>query len=35
MMTFFCKLIPPRPTFMADLDEAERAIMKEHGAYWH
>lgn len=34
MKYFFCKLIPPRPTFMQDMTEAERAIMGEHVAYW-
>ena len=28
------KLIPPRPTFAADMSEAERATMAEHGEYW-
>jgi uncharacterized protein YciI len=31
---FVYQLIPPRPTFAADMDEAEQAIMAEHGAYW-
>jgi uncharacterized protein YciI len=34
MRTFFCKLIPPRPTFMQDMTEAEAALMREHVAYW-
>ncbi|MFL5319966.1 MAG: YciI family protein [Myxococcaceae bacterium] len=31
---FLCRLLPPRPTFMADLTEAERNVMREHAAYW-
>ena len=32
--THFLYLIrPPRPTFVADASEAERAIMARHGAY--
>lgn len=31
---FFLKLNPPRPTFMADMSEGERAIMQKHTAYW-
>lgn len=34
MNTFFCKLVPPRPTFSQDVTEAEREIMREHAAYW-
>jgi uncharacterized protein len=34
MNYFFCKLIPPRPTFMRDMTEIEAAIMREHAAYW-
>ena len=30
---FFLRLIPPRPTFALDLNESERALMMEHGAY--
>jgi uncharacterized protein YciI len=32
---FFLRLIPPRPTFAADMTEAEAAVMSEHAAYWH
>ena len=28
------KLFPPRPSFPADITEAEGAIMAEHIAYW-
>ncbi|HYU22199.1 MAG TPA: YciI family protein [Candidatus Dormibacteraeota bacterium] len=34
MKYFFCKLIPPRPTFAQDMTPAERALMGEHVAYW-
>lgn len=31
---FVYKLIPPRPTFAADMTEAEQAVMGEHAVYW-
>jgi uncharacterized protein YciI len=31
---FLYKLIPPRPSFHRDMDEAEEAIMGRHAAYW-
>ena len=31
---FLYKLIPPRPTFPADMSEEEAAIMGHHFAYW-
>jgi uncharacterized protein YciI len=31
---FFLRLIPPRPSFPHDMTEAERALMKEHAAYF-
>lgn len=34
MKTFFCRLVPPRPSFGQDLSEAERKLMQEHAAYW-
>ncbi len=34
MKYFFCRLIPPRPTFVHDMTEAEAEIMREHVAYW-
>ena len=34
MSYFVYKLIPPRPTFAADMTGAEMAIMGEHAAYW-
>ena len=33
-MNFFCKLLPPRPTFAMDMTEAEMRLMQEHAAYW-
>jgi uncharacterized protein YciI len=34
MPHFFCKLIAPRPTFAFDMNEAEKALMGQHAAYW-
>ena len=34
MKYFFCKLTPPRPTFMIDMTDGERQLMREHVAYW-
>jgi uncharacterized protein YciI len=31
---FLYKLIPPRPTFPADMTDDEGAIMQEHFGYW-
>jgi uncharacterized protein YciI len=31
---FLLRLIPPRPTFGADMTEEEGAVMAEHTAYW-
>ena len=33
-MNFFCKLLPPRPTFLQDMSEDEGRLMQEHAAYW-
>ena len=33
-MYFVYKLVPPRPTFAVDMDEAEAALMGKHAAYW-
>ena len=33
-MHFFCKLVPPRPTFATDMDADERRLMEEHAIYW-
>lgn len=34
MNHFLYKLVPPRPTFPADMTEAEAAIMEAHFGYW-
>jgi uncharacterized protein len=34
MKCFFCKLTPPRPTFMVDMTDVERQLMRQHVAYW-
>ncbi len=34
MVCFLYKLIPPRPTFLADMTPDEASIMQEHFAYW-
>jgi uncharacterized protein len=34
MTCFLYKLIPPRPTFAADMTGTEQAVMAEHAAYW-
>lgn len=31
---FFARLLSPRPSFMQDMSEEERQMMREHGAYW-
>ncbi|MDR3775088.1 MAG: YciI family protein [Terracidiphilus sp.] len=31
---FFFKLIPPRPTFPADITPEEAALMQLHSVYW-
>jgi uncharacterized protein YndB with AHSA1/START domain len=31
---FFCRLLPPRPSFAMDMTSEERAMMTDHGAYW-
>ena len=33
-MHYLYKLIPPRPTFAADMREVEAAVMAEHASYW-
>ena len=33
-MYFLCRLIPPRPGFIADMTPDEAEMMKQHGAYW-
>jgi uncharacterized protein len=34
MPHFFCKLIPPRPTFPFDMNDDEKALMGSHAVYW-
>ncbi len=34
MKYFLYKLIPPRPTFLADVTQAEAKLMQEHSTYW-
>jgi uncharacterized protein YciI len=34
MKYFFCRLIPPRPTFAQDMTAAEALVMRDHVAYW-
>lgn len=34
MPAFFCKLVPPRPTFALDMTEAEREAMLQHVQFW-
>jgi uncharacterized protein YndB with AHSA1/START domain len=31
---FLCRLLAPRPTFVMDMNDAERAVMQEHALYW-
>lgn len=31
---FLCRLLPPRPSFPFDMNDAERAVMQEHVVYW-
>lgn len=31
---FFCRLVPPRSTFSADMSDSERAVMRAHVGYW-
>ena len=35
MDAFFCKLVPPRPTFAADMTPDERALMQSHAEHWN
>jgi hypothetical protein len=32
---YACELIPPRPTFMEDMDAEEQEILARHTAYWN
>ncbi|HWY63023.1 MAG TPA: YciI family protein [Rhizomicrobium sp.] len=31
---FFVRLLPPRPTFITDMSDEERALMQAHAVYW-
>ena len=31
---YFCRLVPPRPTFAMDMNDSERKAMTEHVGYW-
>ena len=31
---FFCRLVPPRPSFAMDMTADERAAMQRHVGYW-
>jgi uncharacterized protein YciI len=34
MPHFLCRLTPPRPSFLADMSDEERALMGAHSRYW-
>ncbi len=34
MSHFFCKLKPPRPTFLSDMSSEEAVVMRRHREYW-
>ena len=34
MSWFVVRLLPPRPSFLHDASEAERAVMGTHAGYW-
>ncbi|HJY75674.1 MAG TPA: YciI family protein [Burkholderiales bacterium] len=34
-MYYFCRLIPPRPTFATEMNAVEANAMGEHVAYWN
>jgi uncharacterized protein YciI len=34
MSTFAFRLIAPRPTFVQDMTDEERAVMERHAAHW-
>ena len=34
MSHFLCKLVPPRPTFLADMSSDEALVMRRHREYW-
>jgi hypothetical protein len=34
MLTFFCRLNPPRPTFALDMTPEEASLMQRHAEHW-
>lgn len=34
MPVFFCKLVPPRSSFVQDITASEREVMSRHAQYW-
>ena len=34
MLTFFCRLNPPRPSFAMDMSPEEAELMQEHAEHW-
>jgi uncharacterized protein len=34
MNAFFCRLIPPRPSFATEMSEDEAGLMRQHAVYW-
>ena len=34
MAIHLCKLLPPRPTFPADMTPSEAGLMQKHAGYW-
>ena len=34
MLTFFCKLQPPRPSFALDMTQDEKHLMGRHAEHW-
>lgn len=34
MKTFFCRLLPPRASFPADITPEEMLLMQQHAQYW-
>ena len=34
MPHFFLKLVAPRPTFAMDMNDSEKAMMRQHFLYW-
>lgn len=34
MLTFYCRLNPPRPTFALDMTPEEAGLMQQHAEHW-